>query len=107
MADDLYARDRILEIGGEISNDVIGRFVAHADAQLVPVALDLEPASSATGGEFGHVVVELQHEPLGLLRKSRHWSRVAQLSGVDRHEVVADALDLPEALRPNEHRDAE
>ena len=59
---DLHARERRLELGGDVAHDVVDVVVANRDAQLVARPLDVEPARAQRAGERRDVVVELEHE---------------------------------------------
>jgi len=93
---ELHARDRRSELGGRVADDVVRALVAQRDAQQRRGAVDVEPALAQSGCELRAVVVQLDDKPLGQLGEGGHGSVVAELSGVDRDEMLAHPLDLTE-----------
>jgi hypothetical protein len=69
VAFDFHPRDRRLELGGDVAHDVIRRFIAERDSELVPGFFDVETLGSKPRGKPGYVVVKLENETLGLLGK--------------------------------------
>src|SRR5260370_22492583 len=99
--------DRRFELGGNVAKYVVDLVAGDRDMQLIAMREDVESSTAKSLGEARNLVVELQHEMLGQLRKGGHGAGVLEPAAVDGEQMVADPLDLAEQVRRHEHGDAE
>src|SRR5206468_5980154 len=87
-----HSRDRRLELGGKVSDNVVCRVVAQRDPELASVNFDIETLGAEAWRKLRNVVVQLENQALRLLGKTRDGSGVVEAAGVDRDEIVAHAF---------------
>src|SRR4029079_10489990 len=70
-------------------------------------AIYVEAARAQRRCELRALVIQLYDQSLGQLGERGYRPVVAELSAIDRDEVLADTFDLAEQVRGDQHRDAE
>ncbi len=99
--------ERQAELGDDVADEVVGPLVDEVDEDGRTVDDRLEAGGRQSRGEGVTALVDLDGQRPDPLHERSERCRPEQLAALDRHEVVADALDLAEEMRGHDHGDPE